>query len=124
MLNNRTNFHYFFCERVSGDIWIGLFYNSNSTSNYAWTNGEQLTFSNWTKKEPNNIRSERCVRLKSKASYQFATWKCSTPYHFLCKSNEYCRNKIENYKTFTTYKKKRNGVNVMETTIHLQVKMI
>ncbi|KAJ8303421.1 hypothetical protein KUTeg_019817 [Tegillarca granosa] len=57
---------------IHGGFWIGLHdrYMSNS---FRWSNGDKVTFTNWAKREPNNIGryGEDCVLTKLMGTYAY-----------------------------------------------------
>ncbi|XP_076807104.1 uncharacterized protein LOC143450437 isoform X3 [Clavelina lepadiformis] len=73
------------------DIWIGL-NDLRSTYEYEWADGEQVTYTNWARQEPNNYegKSENCVEMyRDTESYRVGgTWNdalCSDVTGFVCK---------------------------------------
>ncbi|XP_018010507.1 uncharacterized protein LOC108667918 isoform X2 [Hyalella azteca] len=66
------------------DAWIGLS-SEELSSSFVWTDGSDVTFTNWDSLEPNNnYGRERCVQLMSRSGL-WNDFYCSTPLNFVCK---------------------------------------
>ncbi|XP_062593821.1 hemicentin-1-like isoform X2 [Saccostrea cucullata] len=71
-------------QSLNDGVWIGL--RTRSTSSpyvYHWIDHEVSTYFLWADDEPDDERTDKCIRLYSN-SLRFGTMECSSKKHFLC----------------------------------------
>ena len=69
------------------DYWIGLNDRMNE-SNFVWSDGARLVYTNWASREPNNAGGQYeqdCGQLWSKRNFMWDDDSCSSKKFFICK---------------------------------------
>ncbi|XP_064594774.1 uncharacterized protein LOC135461554 [Liolophura sinensis] len=69
-------------------MWIGAVqgFPDSSAGTFAWTDGEQLDYTNWAEGQPLYQGSPRCVFLNEKMEWNAVV--CDTKYNYICKRNQ------------------------------------
>ncbi|XP_072170097.1 alpha-N-acetylgalactosamine-specific lectin-like [Diadema setosum] len=67
----------------SGGFWIGL-HDRYTEGLYQWSDGTEVTYSNWDPKQPDNKNNEDCIHIIY-GSLQWNDADCGTGLSYICK---------------------------------------
>uniref|UniRef100_A0A673LZD3 C-type mannose receptor 2-like n=1 Tax=Sinocyclocheilus rhinocerous TaxID=307959 RepID=A0A673LZD3_9TELE len=74
--------------RSDDQFWLGL-YNDNSTGTFRWITGEELTYTNWNRDEPAQIKAGCVVMVAGQAMGLWEVKDCaSVRSKYICKQNQ------------------------------------
>ncbi|XP_036453036.1 macrophage mannose receptor 1-like [Colossoma macropomum] len=65
---------------TAGDFWIGMSYNTN----WAWSDGSAISYSDWMSGEPNNIGIENCAKFSNQYAFKWNNIQCYLLLQFIC----------------------------------------